>query len=186
MIGAFIGCENDKPTEPEGLPDYLYPLHSSSFWVYDVESYENDSLLYRSSDTTMTDSTLIWGAEEWFGFKGINGVFWRNGIEGVWRLIFRPEMEYGMAEKYYEYPTVPGDMWYVASDDDSVSVVSLTESVEVPAGTFENCYYYRIVRSDRSRRVSVWIMPGIGIVQQSELMIVGGDTLRSFTRLRQY
>ncbi len=185
IVAVLIGCEDESPTEP-GLPEDLYPIHSSSFWVYDVEAYVNDSLLYRSSDTMMTDSTIIWGGSEWYGFNDAPGVFWRNGVDGVWRMLYDQEYPSGLAEKYYVYPTSPGEIWYVGSDDDSVSVVSLSETVEVPAGIFENCYYYRIVRSDRSRRVSVWIMPGIGIVQESELMIVGSDTLRSASRLKQY
>jgi hypothetical protein len=67
-----------------------------------------------------------------------------------------------------------------------VSVVSASEQVTVPAGAFGQCYYYRFKRADNSRIASVWIQPGVGIVQQSELVIAGADTLRATMKLKAY
>ena len=188
ILAVFIGCEEeDSPVSPSpGLPEELYPIHSSVFWIYDVEAYKNDSLLYRNTDTLTIDKQVIWGSSNWYGLSDEDSIYWRNGVEGVWRLLKDSGYPDGFAEKYYAYPVVAGDKWYVRSDDDTVNVVSLIETVDVPAGTFHDCYYYRFERSDRSRRASIWIKPGVGIVQQSELIFAGVDTLESTLKLRKF
>jgi len=188
LIATFfsVGCEEDTSVSP-GIPVILYPININSFWIYDVEGYENDSLLYRSVDTvTVSNELIVWGGSEWMQYEGDTGVYWRNGVDGVWRLVKNIDYPGGIAEKYYTYPAVAGDDWYVATDDDSIGIVSVAETVELSEQLFEECYYYRIIRSDDSRKVSVWIKPGIGIVQQSSLMIIENDTLRNSAKLRDY
>ncbi|NQT34309.1 hypothetical protein HQ587_03895 [bacterium] len=189
ILAAVIGCEEeDSPTSPAppGLPEELYPIQSSVSWIYDVEAYKNDSLLYRNTDTLTIDKQVIWGSSNWYGLSDEDSIYWRNGVEGVWRLLKDSGYSDGFAEKYYAYPVAAGDKWYVRSDDDSVNVVSIIETVDVPAGVFHGCYYYRFERSNRSRLASVWIKPGVGIVQQSELVFASGDTLESTSKLRKY
>ncbi len=189
ILMMAVGCEDDNdrgPAAPEA-PSQLFPLQEGKFWVYDVEEFRNDSLLYRSSDTVKVDtSAVIWVGEIWFSYVGEDSIYWRNGVDGIWRL--RKDLRYpgGLAEKYYVYPAQAGDCWVVESDRDSVSVVSVTEAVEVPAGRFEGCHYYRFERSDGSRLASVWACPGVGVVQESTVKTLAGDTLRSAARLRGY
>lgn len=186
---AFLlvsGCEDDAATSP--IPSgSLFPLGIGNSWIYDVEAWKDSILLYRSPDTVMVDtSVIIWGGSEWVKYKGDEGVFWRNGPDGVWRLLYGLDYPSGLAEKYYGFPVAAGDRWHIESDDDSISVVSITETVEVPAGEFDECYFFRIVRTDESRQVSVWIKPGIGILQRNSFEIVDDDTLRKLERLRDY
>ena len=149
------GCEKEdtSPNAP-GLPEQLYPINTGSRWIYEVETFVNDSLLYRDTDTIFVDSVVVWGGEYWFGFNGEPDVYWRNGVEGVWRLLYGANNPIGVAERYYSYPVEPGEIWFVNTDQDSISVVSVSESVEVSAGIFEGCFYYRVIRQDRSRRAS--------------------------------
>ncbi|MDP8239215.1 MAG: hypothetical protein P9X24_09000 [Candidatus Hatepunaea meridiana] len=186
IFSVIIGCEeeDETPTSP-GPSEYLYSIAMSDQWVYVREAYDNNELLYRNTDTAVIDSELVWGGSYWYGFQGADSVFWRNGVDGVWRLCFNQSHPMGIAEQYYAYPADAGDMWYVESEDDSISVVSTTESIEVPAGMFDGCYYYRIRRIDESRRQWVWIKPGVGIVQDSSMQIVNDDTLKSVMRLKQ-
>lgn len=187
ILAAVIGCEDEITAPPApGLPTDLYPINSWDSWIYDVEAYKNDSLLYRNTDTLTIDKQIIWSGSRWYGLSDADSIYWRNGVEGVWRLLMDSDYPDGFAEKYYTYPVIAGDKWYVRSDDDTVNVVSIIESVDVPAGVFHGCYYYRFERSDRSRRASVWIKPGIGIVQRSELTFASGDTLESTSKLREY
>ena len=178
FIGIMAGCEEEASPTSSGTPTQLFPINNSSSWVYEVEARQNDSLLYRSTDEVSYDSSVVWGGSLWYG-SPVNqtSIYWRNGVDGVWRLKFDDVNPAGVAEKYYAFPAEAGETWYIPSDDDTVNVVSTSEVVEVPAGTFDNCYYYRIIHWDRSRRISVWIKPGTGIVQESRLEVVAGDTL---------
>ena len=180
------GCEKEdtSPNAP-GLPEQLYPINTGSRWIYEVETFVNDSLLYRDTDTIFVDSVVVWGGEYWFGFNGEPDVYWRNGVEGVWRLLYGANNPIGVAERYYSYPVEPGEIWFVNTDQDSISVVSVSESVEVSAGIFEGCFYYRVIRQDHSRRASIWIKPGVGMIQESEVLITGSDTLRSTSKLKE-
>ncbi|MCF7809659.1 hypothetical protein K9N50_01585 [bacterium] len=183
---AILGCEEDSPTSP-GLPKNLISFGFNNYWIYNSESFENDSLRYRNVDTlTIKDEVLIWGSSEWMQYQGNTNVYWRNGVDGVWRLIINNEYPFGIADRYYSYPTAAGEIWYAASTDDTIRVVSIAETVEVPAGLFEDCYYYQIVSSDDRSRISVWVKPGVGIVQQSNLRFANNDTLRTTSLLKEY
>ena len=183
---AILGCEEDSPTS-QGLPEYLISFGFNNYWIYNSESFENDSLRYRNVDTLkIKDEVIIWGGSEWMQYKGDTNVYWCNGVDGVWRLIIDNQYPNGIADRYFSYPATAGEVWYAVSTDDSIRVVSTAETVEVPAGLFKDCYYYQIVRSNDSRRVSVWVKPGIGIVQQSDLMFINNDTLRTKSLLIEY
>jgi len=189
LAGLILtGCsESDtKPSTPSTLSE-LFPIRAEDMWVYDAERYINDSLSYRAVDTVKVDtSRIIWGGAIWYRYLGEPTTYWRNGVDGVWRLLLDALHPDGFAEKYFGYPARAGQAWWVRSDDDSVSVVSTAESVTVPAGTFDNCYYYAAKRNDGSRRASVWVAPGVGIVMESSVAFAGDDTLRATRRLKGY
>jgi hypothetical protein len=183
---AILGCEEDSPTS-QGLPEDLMSFGFNNYWIYDAESFENDSLRYRNVDTLkIKDEVIIWGGSIWVQYENDTDVYWSNGVDGVWRLIINNEYPNGIADRYYSYPTVAGESWYAVSTDDSIRVVSIAETVDVPAGLFEDCYYYQIVRSNDSRRISVWVKPGVGIIQQSLLEFINNDTLRTTSLLKEY
>ena len=187
-IGLFIACsEQDKNTSNPQTSQELYRIVAGKVWIYDTERYLDDSLVYRSADTLVLNTAqILWGGAIWTPYVGQTGTYWRNALEGVWRLKINPNYPTGLAELIYAYPARAGEAWTVPSDDDSVSVVSASEQVTVPAGAFGQCYYYRFKRADNSRIASVWIQPGVGIVQQSELVIAGADTLRATMKLKAY
>ena len=186
-VSFIVGCGDDSssPTTP-GLPTSLYPIHLNRQWVYDTKQFINKALVLEKADTMVFDMTVIWGGSHWYGFSGNEGIFWRNGVDGTWRLLLGDTFPGGVAEKYFSYPALPGENWYVESDNDTVSVVSISQPITVEAGTFLDCYYYRIQRADDSRCDSMWVKPGIGIVQQSTIWWSEGDTLESVKQLRRY
>lgn len=186
VLAAGCSEEDSGPSGPSG-PAELYPIRGEQAWVYDVEQFTDDSLVYRSRDTLRFDTAqFIWAGSVWLKFHGQSQVYWRNGIEGVWRLVVSPEYPTGIAEKFYAFPARPGAAWFLASEGDSVRVVSITEVVDVAAGHFEECVYYRFDRQGAERVEAVWVKPGVGVVIRSVTTIVGGDTTRYSARLVAY
>ena len=186
VLLVWGGCseEGSQTTAPPGVSE-LFPIRAEEVWVYDAERYLNDSLAYRAVDTVEVDTfRIIWGGEVWFRYLGESEVYWRNGVDGVWRLLLDDVHPDGLAEKYYGYPARAGQNWRVGSDSDTVSVVSTAETVSVPAGSFSGCYYYSFQRDDGSRRASVWVAPGVGIVMESSVTFAGDDTLHATRKLR--
>jgi hypothetical protein len=190
LLALAGGCSEDNkqnPAAPQNQPD-LIPLYVQKQWIYDVVNYQNDSLIYQAQDTVSVDtSSLVWGGSFWYRFAGREEQYrWRNGVDGIWRLRLDLRYPEGYAERYYGFPARAGETWRIRSEDDSVRLVSTSYQVTPPAGTFDNCYYFSLKRDDGSRLASVWIKPGIGIVQESVLTIAGNDTSLYQSWLRSY
>src|SRR4030042_1746579 len=90
VAAAIIGCSEGDNKKPVGAPgiQVLFTIQPMQTWVYNAESYVNDSLVYRGQDTTYFDSTgYLFASEYWYRYKGSRDqYFWRNGVDGVWRL----------------------------------------------------------------------------------------------------
>lgn len=187
ILLLFIsGCEvEETPTAPEVIPTELTPMGLNRLMVFQTEQWLNGGLTYNNLDSFRTDKTnLIWLGCAWVHDTGNDSTYWRNGLDGVWRLRFGTLHPAGLAERMFAFPARPGERWFVPSENDSVSLVSNSESVSVPAGTFDGCYRYRVARVDKSRIQTVWFKPGVGKVQDSWVHYVNGDTLTSSMKLR--
>jgi hypothetical protein len=183
-----IGCSEEDSSNPVTPPatTELFPIQPMQTWVYNAESYVNDSLIYRGQDTTYFDSTgYVFASEYWYRYKGSRDqYFWRNGVSGIWRL--RVDSYPYTAELYFAYPAQAGDSVIVSGPIAFVKVVSTDETIEVPAGTFSGCYYFRVDYDVGNDLETVWVKPGVGIVQKSVTTISAGDTTRYVSRLRKY
>jgi len=182
------GCEEETtPTKPEIVYDELTPMATNRLTVFQAESKKNGQLTYSNPDSFKTASDpFVWIGCEWYHDSGNDSIYWRNGVDGLWRLSFMNGGAAWTVEKLYAYPAKPGDKWIVPSDNDTMRLVSYTETVTVDAGTFNNCYRYRAERNDRKRVTTVWFKPGIGKVQGESWEIIGSDTLTSTMKLKYY
>jgi len=185
-LSLTTGCElEETPTTTEPIPTELTPMGLNRLMVYHTEQKLNGDPTYDNIDSFRTaQEKLVWLGCEWFNDVGNDSVFWRNGIDGVWRLRLGAIYPNGLAEKMYAFPARAGEKWSVPSDNDSISLVSNNETVSVSAGSFDGCYRYRVARADRSRVQTVWFKPGVGRVQDSWVQYVAGDTLTSNMQLK--
>lgn len=62
---------------------------------------------------------------------------------------------------------------------DRAEVVSVTETVTVPAGTFRNCLHTRESSAIESGSESKWFAPGIGLIKDAEFELAAIDRGRS-------
>jgi len=56
---------------------------------------------------------------------------------------------------------------------DRAEVISVTEKVKVPAGTFENCLHVRETSPLDSGAGDKWYAPGVGLIKDEEMELVG-------------
>jgi len=157
------GCEKDNNalTEPEGTIEIL-PLAVGNQWIFDFEFYVNDTLHQVLTDSMIIDSTYEWQGNVWHVLKEQIGIyssinFYRNTEDGLWMM--HPTYQDTTAGLYFKYPAVPGD-WWVNGRGDTMMVKSITDTINIPAGTFSGCYHYQFVGDNESE--GMWLTPGVG------------------------
>jgi len=176
---GMIGCDDDNPAEVgDPGPLVIMPLSIGNQWVIEERrSHE----FFPDVDTTMyvyvVDSTFHWGDEEWYSItttvdSNSYVSFRRNDYEGLYNLeIYDWENDTTMG-LFLKYPGEPGDIWETPWqwDDndgfnDSLRLMSISETVTVPAGTFDGCYLYRY--NDNFYNEGLWYKPGIGFIKST-------------------
>jgi len=187
-LALFGGCEPETtPTQTTTEYKELTPFAVNRLMVYKTERKTNGDPTYDNADTVLTaPHPYIWLGSEWYHDVGNDSVYWRNGVDGLWRLMLDAPHPNGLAERIYPFPAHPGDKWYVPSDQDSTTLVSNSDPVSIEAGTFDNCYRFRALRDDHKRIRTVWYKPGVGKVQDNTIEYVGSDTLSTSIRLKSY
>ena len=187
LVIGFIGCGDDDNglTGPD-ITSELIPLAVGNCWIFDVETYVDDSLFYQGADTTEIEKDTTWGGYTWYDYQG-----WiRNAEDGLWGLLINDDYPEGIAELFIKYPASANDSWVLESDSTTITVESISETVTVPAGTFNGCYRIRMDFVDVDGVIegqSIWVKPGIGVIQ-SEFTVeeVGRPEYRMILKLKEY
>lgn len=149
LLILFNGCKKEDSTDPvtTNHPDesknVLMPLKLGSSWTFDDIVYnQNGSINSKTIHTESLLSTIVvnnntYYVSNWSDYKYINrdtGLFGVTdmGAFGV------PNGQYSLETLVYKYPAQPNDSF--ENFDGTNTVLSISKSVTVPAGTFNGCY----------------------------------------------
>lgn len=183
LIAALLIITHATTALAADTLDY-FPLDVGNFWVY-TPSYgekgdRRDSII--GMETVGGVQTYIWNRQEapddnynekrWLAKDSTYlrvHKFWAN--EGVDTAVI-PSQPWAMLKLL---PAL-GDTWTINTDIGSINVFatyyveSIDDSVEVPAGSFKNCFrlrvLYEVVESDHTAYdyEKFWYAPGVGLV----------------------
>ena len=179
-LGMLFNCLYAEPETPE----YLIPLKVGNIWINDIEISMGDSLVQSFVDTTIITETKHWGGYTWVGPRGKRGQLMRNAVEGVWNLRVSKQYPKGAEFLIYPYPAEAGKTWNI--DTMPSKLVSTTETVNVPAGEFTDCYLIEYNDEIGKSKASGWIKPGIGKVMVRAEMGEGARRTTYLHKLREY
>ncbi len=168
LLGAALaagGCskESSNPGAP-GNSGGMVPLAVGNSWTtrnYEYDFSTRQLLLKDTSSETIARDSLI-GGEKWYCFSASD--MFANRSTGVWYY----DSENG-PQMQFKYPAHAGDayVWYTGKssspDTVAVTVLSLNESITLPAGTF-SCHVYRETMSGTPYVSTVYVAPGVGPV----------------------
>ncbi len=178
-------------TSPTGTD--LLPLAVGNYWEYDTECYEEDDLVESDGDdydkdyikvidSSVSGSVNLFDTEVCFEEepfvislgRGTNGImiYKFNGV---------PVPTPPGPQLFLKLPATVGTTWsWMEPGDDGPEfnqcrVMSVTDTVETPAGTFRNCVRVRIDHVTFGDYDLMWFAPGIGLVK-NELWDTNGTT----------
>jgi len=187
---VIAGCTSTNDLVSPSESNVLIPLAVGNYWHHEVENYRNDILISRGSDTVEVVSHINWGGNRWYGYRGGVGLcqdmFLRNEEDGVWHLLFDDDRPLdAIMEPYFKYPASIDDSWVAGF---TLTVVSTSDTVTVPAGIFEGCYHYRLDCPAEAyfEDFSLWIKPGVGEVQRNGAFFENGVQVRDVWKLKRY
>jgi hypothetical protein len=134
-----------------------FPLNISNEWTYRYSSH--NTMTETIVDTQRVEGILYykfdhfrWQPEVWFGRSG----------EQVFRYIDTA------AYLWYDFSADTGQSWIAHESEDvefTVTLLSKTETITTPAGTFDNCYHFYFA-GIIDNEWEEWFAPGAGIVKR--------------------
>lgn len=79
---------------------------------------------------------------------------------------------------YLLLPLEVGEKWYDSEAKREVTEVVAIDSVDVPAGRFENCYKLQTKSNRVNFQQTLWLLPGLGAVKREKIQRgMRGDTM---------
>ncbi len=148
----------------------LIPLVQDNLWDYRVHEGSRDYDL-----RMLVLRVDLFGSLPWFLIEELNGATYRVDTTTLMRNeeglgVFYREQESSVVRLMWRYPAVEGDHYFV--DGDCVSVFSAKDTVQVPAGDFQQSYGYRRFL-DSGETVDTYIELGVGILRERTFGVTG-------------
>ncbi|MCL6465906.1 MAG: hypothetical protein K6T77_04010 [candidate division WOR-3 bacterium] len=70
---------------------------------------------------------------------------------------------------YLRLPLRVGDRWYESETERELTEVVAIDSVDVPAGKFQNCYKLETKSNKVDFQRTLWLLPGLGAVKREKI-----------------
>lgn len=173
FIAMVVGCEGTTdPNNNNVSQDVIFPLAVNNEWVYQETIFDSNGVVSRQNNysTAIVKDSIRLGEKV---FIDQSGFIYVNRTDGLWYLndgINRNEQLLA-----FKYPckigdTFPGSHFNYNGEKDLVTmtVVSLNESITVPAGTYTCIKYigegYFPSSGLKTDRRMYYLAPKIGIV----------------------
>lgn len=152
-----------------GQAEVLAPLTVGNYWKYVNDKGE-------LSVSKIVKSEMFQG-HSWYLLEDFGDMFWiRNGEDGQYELKDQVNIETIPLDEpinevlQFKYPIDGFENYF--TDYDRIMAKTLYDSIEVPAGTFDNIVVYTIVMSDKDYAKN-WYAPGVGLIKLE--MNFGGE-----------
>ncbi len=181
-----IGCGSSS-TGPTPPVDYV-PLTLGNTWNYSVDGYvyttDQDTITITGT-STQTISAIVMHQQgfELYEFLNVGTITMTTpdttitSMDTTSTYIYETDTELRAYDDtistYYELvfplPVVLGDTWLPDSEDPTVTreIMSVTETVSVPAGTYTNCALMSDTDTEEPNSVfEMYFSPGLGNVRQ--------------------
>ena len=194
LIGSIglVGCENDGPTGPEPDESVIWPLAVGNYWIYEIKEYLTGELTDTDTDTIEVVSSFIHDGNTWYLMNTDADEGCRNANDGLWFTGVGEDIDDFLL---YKYPASVGDKWIIyvnmEVNDDSMEVVSgtmevvsISERVTVPVGTFDGCYNYRT--TIKLSVSNILLKPDIGCVKAYATIDFFGNVYTFSQELKSY
>jgi hypothetical protein len=153
------------PAAPLAAVDY-YPLQAGWKWSYDIEKDGQHILSFYSVMERIGDSVIVQAGEDRLLYAITpQGIARREGAV--------------LGDFLLKDPIATGASWPVAQG--KAQIVSIRQSLTVPAGTYAGCVVVEETRSEPNRIVRTTYAPGVGPVQV-ELQVQDGGKFVTTTR----
>ena len=177
------GCENERPTEPHTDPIDFYPLATGNTWIGQLDGLtvggHNDSSTVsgRINRRIIGQTTHSQGFAMWTMERADSLVFWSHDtlytfIDTTYVYFFVNDSEIVVYddtisiehEILFKLPLTVGETWTPFTGDPTVTreVVSLNDSIIVPAGSFTECLLTRDIDSMSPKVWNYYFAPDIG------------------------
>lgn len=181
-----IGCGSSS-TGPTPPVDYV-PLTLGNTWNYSLDGYayspQQDTMTITGTSTqTIASIVMHQQGFEVYQFQNVGNTTWITPDTTITYTDTTSSYIYETAtelrvyddtistnyELVFPLPVVLGDTWLPDSEDPSVTreVMSLTETVSVPAGTYTNCALLSDTDNEDPEAVfDMYFCPGLGNIRQ--------------------
>lgn len=157
FLSVTTSCKKNNDTPPETVE--IFPLKVGNHWVFMTTKADSSKF---SHVNDVSKDTLI-NSEQWFilTYDTLIRTICKNTSLGWW---FLYESKSSLTpDLYWKYPASV-DEEYTTADSSLVRVVSINESVTVPAGTFI-CYHYHLIHYKEAYECEEYLAPGFGLIK---------------------
>jgi hypothetical protein len=162
-----------------GAADY-WPMAEGNLWTF---RYVEIGLAQDSTpDTTIAEDAMAWkcgaqvtldsGDKAWAMSTGpYDTVYFREAGNAV--LIYE-DVSDAEPDTWMSLPLQEGKTWTYAG---GTMLVREQGTVEVPAGTYKNCWRVEMLAVADQGAMSIWFAPNVGMVLMEESYVYGGYTV---------
>ncbi len=180
LLALFTSCEEKGKTEPKLDEGDYFPLHVDDFWVY------------TDGERTDIEKKETLDGKEYYKAVSIGNTFEAERVT-YYRKTSDGKVYVRDGEKHeiqmFDFGAKIGEQWpyqpLVSSIKKEVILLSKTEKVVQGDNTFEACYMFSIgLEGSNGGTETIWLAPGIGIVQRAYALPEGGGDFPHLAKLR--
>ncbi len=161
-INSSINCEKDmNPFIPNNKSDSFYPLNIGNQWTYNEQFPNTESV----ADTAIINGTTYYNIKS---SHIIQPDFWIRENDNI---VYFFDTQSNSEHILFDFKTKSGDSWdmpdgFGCTIGDRIELVSDSETISTPIGTFHNCYHFHHkTRCMDGGLRDTWFAKGIGIVK---------------------
>ncbi|MCK9422730.1 MAG: hypothetical protein M0Q38_09035 [Bacteroidales bacterium] len=157
----LISCR--KEYSPTPFQTQIFPLNVGNHWTFQTTIADSTHTIHVND---VLKDTLI-NQEQWFilTYDTVIRTVCRNTARGWWYIFEGKSPSVMKSDLFWKYPSTVNDQ-YLTADSSYVTIVSVNETVKVPAGIF-NCYHYHMVHYKQGYECEEYLAPGYGLVKHT-------------------
>jgi hypothetical protein len=155
---VLFACTTISQGEP------IWPLEVGQVWVY--EAYDSQGNVVPSAEErAVVDGIVTMGSESYYDFRALGNLLWDTYFRSTDTEIYEWDDGTSDHELFFRIGLV-GDTW-THSTDNTVEIIDTDFPINIPysSGSYSS---YQLKFSDPSAEWYMYIVPGLGVVQDDE------------------